>query len=70
MVIKNFLNYLDCLPKDKLRTKLKEFFDEMLVLKKNVDKTYDDYGKLCDLARSEGYFYCTCCNEWKKPLPQ
>ena len=35
-----------------------------------VDSLYDDYGELCDLAQGEGYFYCTCCNKWKKPLPQ
>ena len=68
--LNNFLNSLDCLSKEKARSKFKGFCDELVAMKKSSDSLYDDYGKLCDLARNEGYFYCVCCNKWKKPLPQ
>ena len=57
VAIKNFLKSLDCLPKDKLRSKLKEFFDELVPLKNRVDSLFDDFTELCDLAHSEGYFF-------------
>ena len=68
--LNEFLVNLDKKSKEQLCSEFIKWCDEVVALKKRSDSLYDDYGKLCDLARNEGYFFCVCCNEWKKPLPQ
>ena len=68
--LKDFLNNLEDLPQRQVFFKLKEFCGELCSLKKRIDSNWRGYDKLVKVARFEGYFYCNCCNQWEKPLPE
>ena len=41
---------------------------KMKWLKKAYEEECKEKYELYDLLREEGYFYCGCCNKWKKPV--
>ena len=47
-----------------------ELRSKILFLKKEYDKDEKEQEELYKIAGEAGYFYCNCCNHWKKPLPQ
>ena len=69
--LNEFLLNFDKKSKKQLCSEFIKCCDELVALKKSSDSLYDDYGKLCDLARDEGYFFCVgprWAKYWKEDI--
>ena len=56
------------IPDNEFHQKMFELRKKMKWMKKVYDERDNENDYITKILHTEGYFYCVCCNKWKKPL--